>query len=62
MNQLSYNTYIHGNVIRKFCKAINKQKYLSPPKKPREQKGKTGPVWKLIPVGVGRIYGKGGGG
>jgi hypothetical protein len=37
--------------------------YLTQTKMPfdkiRKQEGKTGPVWRLVPVGKGRIQGKG---
>jgi hypothetical protein len=42
----------NGNLYKDI---LNKQKHLLKKKKPREQEGKTGPVWVLVPVGEGRI-------
>jgi hypothetical protein len=51
MNQFGYNTYKHENVTMKLPVELSKTKMSF--FKNGEQEGKTGPIWGLVPVGVG---------
>jgi hypothetical protein len=55
---LSYNTYVHGNVIRKIPAELpetNKNAFPPQKKSPREQEGKTGLDLELVLVGEWKI-------